>query len=112
MSTIVKKPITARECAQRTGGLYSTRFFQSLAATGIPWARQPQGEGGRILFDPDGFEKWWQGEEVTRKPKEKTWHPPTSATVLSGAKSRGAKSSVDPSRLAIKQLLTSGSKPG
>lgn len=109
--TETQKPYTARQLADKTG--YSVRFFQDLAKT-VEWARQPRGEGGRIFFEPAGFQKWWECEGAKLAPKEQDkWHPPTNATGSSGAKSRGrGKRSEDPSRRAIRELLTNGSTHG
>lgn len=79
----MSKMVTARELAERTG--YSVRFFQDMAGR-CEWARQPAGPKGKLFFDLEGFEKWWQAKPVKpAKPKgDQTWRQSTKGTGSGG----------------------------
>src|SRR5215831_4026693 len=106
------KYLSARELSERTG--YSVRFFQDLAASGVPWVIQPQPRG-RLFFEAAGFEAWWQnGAASNRKPREKLrpWRQSTRGVNGIGVRSKGMESPIG-SHLEqkIQTLLKLGSQP-
>jgi hypothetical protein len=75
MGDLLKPLLRAADLAERTG--LSERYFQKLAKSGkIDWATQPGGDHSAILFEEEGFEKWYDKGRKKATPK---WQQSTGA---------------------------------